>query len=236
MISSTEIIANSMLLLICYLYIFAIIFLTLRMNDRFSQNQKRKFLHVMIGNFVFIIPLFTFSKFPLNFPFYVAAPFVILTLIASSPIKIKNRMSGLADITSVGHKFGLVLYAISYTILAFFFSAKPYVIIAGILPMAFGDAAASLVGQKWGHHKLGKLSKKSFEGTTAMFLVTLISVTLSLIAFSYLCPFQITTLLLASLGVAISATILEAITPKGLDNITVPLLSAILFLVLIGGI
>jgi len=238
LISSTDIIANSMLLLVCYLYIFVVIFLTLRMNDRFSQNLKRKFLHIMIGNFVFIIPFFTFNTFPMNFPFYVASPFILLTLIASasSPIKIKNKMSGLADITKGGHKFGLVLYAISYTILAFFFSAKSYVIIAGILPMAFGDAAASLVGQKWGHHKLGKLSKKSFEGTTAMFLVTFISVTLSLLAFSYLCPFQITTLLLASLGVAISATILEALTPKGLDNITVPLLSALLFLALIGGI
>jgi phytol kinase len=208
------------------------------MNNRFSPNLKRKFLHIMIGNFVFIIPFFTFTTFPMNFPFYVASPFILLTIIASpsSPNIIKNKLSGLAGVTNGGHKFGLVLYSISYTILAFFFSAKSYVIIAGILPMAFGDAAASLVGQKWGYHKLDKLSKKSFEGTTAMFLVTFISVTLSLLVFSYLCPFQITTLLLASLGVAIFATIIEAITPKGLDNLTVPLLSALLFLVLVGGI
>jgi dolichol kinase len=192
----------------------------------------------MIGNFVYIIPFFTFTTFPANFPFFVAAPFILLTLLVSpySPINLKNKISGLTDITTGGHHFGLVLYAISYTILAFFFSAKPYVIIAGILPMAFGDAAASLVGQKMGRHQFNIFSKKSLEGTTAMFTITLISVMLSLLLFSYLCPFSTFTLLLASLGVATAATGLEALTPKGLDNLTVPLISALVFLLLIGGI
>jgi dolichol kinase len=192
----------------------------------------------MIGNFVYIIPFFTFTTFPTNFPFFVASPFILLTLLASSysPINLKNKISGLADITTGGHQFGLVLYAISYTILASFFSAKPYVIIAGILPMAFGDAAASLVGQKMGRHQFNILSKKSLEGTTAMFTITLVSVMFSLLLFSYLCPFSTFTLLLASLGVAASATVLEALTPKGLDNLTVPLISTLIFLLLIGGI
>jgi dolichol kinase len=129
-----------------------------------------------------------------------------------------------------------VLYAISYTVLAFFFSAKPYVIIAGILPMAFGDAAASLVGQKMGRHQFNIFSKKSLEGTTAMFTITLVSVMLSLLLFSYLCPFSTFTMLIASLGVATAATGLEALTPKGLDNLTVPLISALVFLLLTGGI
>jgi dolichol kinase len=192
----------------------------------------------MIGNFVYIIPFFTFTTFPANFPFFVASPFILLTLLVSpySPINLKNKISGLTDITTGGHHFGLVLYAISYTVLAFFFSAKPYVIIAGILPMAFGDAAASLVGQKMGRHQFKIFSKKSLEGTTAMFTITLVSVMLSLLLFSYLCPFSTFTLLLASLGVATAATGLEALTPKGLDNLTVPLISALVFLLLIGGI
>jgi dolichol kinase len=102
--------------------------------------------------------------------------------------------------------------------------------------MAFGDAAASLVGQKIGRHQFNIFSKKSLEGTTAMFTITLMSVTLSLLLFSYLCPFSLTTLLLVSLGVAALATVLEAITPKGLDNLTVPLISASAFLLLTGGI
>jgi phytol kinase len=69
-----------------------------------------------------------------------------------------------------------------------------------------------------------------------MFTITLVSVMLSLLLFSYLCPFSTFTLLLASLGVATAATGLEALTPKGLDNLTVPLISALVFLLLIGGI
>jgi dolichol kinase len=69
-----------------------------------------------------------------------------------------------------------------------------------------------------------------------MFTITLVSVMFSLLLFSYLCPFSTFTLLLASLGVAASATVLEALTPKGLDNLTVPLISTLIFLLLIGGI
>lgn len=238
MVTNTEIITNFLLLILCYLYIVAIIVIAVRINHKFPKNLKRKFLHIMIGNFVYVIPFFTFTTFPANFPFFVASPFILLTLSASpaSPFNLKNKISGLADITTGGHQFGLVLYAISYTILAFFFSAKPYVIIAGILPMAFGDAAASLVGQKMGRHQFNIFSKKSIEGTTAMFTITFVSVTLSLLLFFYLCPFSTSILLLASLGVAALATAIEALTPKGLDNLTVPLISALAFLLLIGGI
>jgi len=238
MVSNTETITNLVLLTLCYLYIIAIIIIAVRIDAKFPKNLKRKFLHIMIGNFVYIIPFFTFTSFPANFPFFVASPFILLTLLASpaSPINLKKEISGLADITTGGHQFGLVLYAISYTVLAFFFSAKPYVIIAGILPMAFGDATASIVGQKMGRHQFKIFSKKSIEGTTAMFTITFVSVTFSLLLFAYLCPFSTSTLLLASLGVATIATATEALTPKGIDNLTVPLISALAFLFLIGGI
>ena len=238
MVTNTEIITNLLLLILCYLYIVGIIVIAVRIDHKFPKNLKRKFLHIMIGNFVYIIPFFTFTTFPANFPFFVASPFILLTLSASpaSPFNLKNKISGLADIATGGHQFGLVLYAISYTILAFFFSAKPYVMIAGILPMAFGDAAASLIGQKMGRHQFNIFSRKSIEGTTAMFTITFVSVTLSLLLFSYLCPFSTSILLLASLGVAALATGIEALTPKGLDNLTVPLISALAFLLLIGGI
>ena len=147
---------NLGLLVLCYLYIVATIVVSIKLGDKLPVNFRRKFLHIMIGNFVFIIPFFTFTTLPLNFPFFVASPFILLTFL-STPLftnKLKKKFNGLTDITVGGHGFGLFMYAISYTLLAFFFSAKPYVIIAGILPMAFGDAAASLVGQKLGRHKI----------------------------------------------------------------------------------
>ena len=233
-----EILLNLGLLGSCYLYIIAIILITSKIKDRIPANLSRKFLHIMIGNFIFIIPFFTLTTFPLCFPFFVAAPFILVTFMFSplSPVDLSSKISGLAEVTGGGHKFGLVLYAISYTVLALFFSTKPYIIAAGILPMAFGDAAASLVGQKIGRHKYNIFGTKSFEGSMAMFAVCISGLMACLLFFSFLYPISIPSFALASLGVASVATACEALTPKGFDNLTVPLFSAAVFLLLIGGI
>ncbi len=239
MIIEPELLRNLALLGLCYLYIIVIIFATGKIKNHLPRSLSRKFLHIMIGNLCFIIPFFTYNVFPMNFPFFVAAPFILLTLLVSpiSPIKsITNKMAGLTDVTTGGHGFGLVMYAISYTVLALFFSAQPYVIAAGILPMAYGDAAAALIGQKFGHHKYNIFGKKSFEGSIVMFIICFLALWLSLLFFSFLYTFSLNRLLITAFGVSIVATIFEALTPKGLDNLTVPLFSALTFLLLMGGI
>ncbi len=220
----------------CYLYIIAIILITSKIKDRIPVNFSRKFLHIMIGNFIFVIPFFTLRNFPLNFPFFVASPFILVTFLFSpaSPVDLSSKISGLAEVTGGGHKYGLVLYAISYSLLALFFSTKPYVIAAGILPMAYGDAAASLVGQRIGRHKYDIFGMKSLEGSAAMFTVCISGLMACVLFFSYLYPISIPAFALASLGAAAVATTCEALTPKGFDNLTVPLLSALVFLFLIG--
>lgn len=233
-----QILMNLGLLGLCYLYIIGIILVSSKIKDRLPTNLSRKFLHIMIGNLCFIIPFFTINSFPVSFPFFVAAPFILLTFLFSplSPVNLSDKFSGLAEITGGGHKFGLVLYAVSYTILALFFSIRPYIIAAGIFPMAYGDAAASLVGQKLGRHQYDVFGKKSFEGSAAMFAVCFLGLMVSLLFFSFLYPISIPDFLMASLGVAAIATVCEALTPRGFDNLTVPLLSAAVFLLLIGGI
>jgi phytol kinase len=226
------------LLGLCYLYIVAIILVTGKIKDRVSASFSRKFLHIMIGNFIFVIPFFTLRTFPLSFPFFVAAPFILVTFLFSplSPVDLSSRVSGLAEVTGGGHKYGLVLYAISYSFLALFFSTQPYVLAAGILPMAYGDAAASLVGQKLGPHKYNVFGAKSFEGSLAMFVTCLFGLLGCLLFFSYLYPISIFNFAVASLGTAAVATACEALTPKGFDNLTVPLFSIAVFLLLIGGV
>lgn len=212
--------------------------MTSKVKDRVSANFSRKFLHIMIGNFIFVIPFFTLRTFPLSFPFFVAAPFILVTFLFSplSPVDLSSRVSGLAEVTGGGHKYGLVLYAISYSFLALFFSTQPYVLAAGILPMAYGDAAASLVGQRLGRHKYNIFGAKSFEGSLAMFSVCLFGLLGCLLFFSYLYPISIFDFAVASLGVAAVATACEALTPMGFDNLTVPLCGVAVFLLLIGGV
>ena len=145
-------------------------------------------------------------------------------------------MSGLTEVTEGGHHLGLVFYAISYTILASVFSTKPYIIAAGILPMAYGDAAASLVGEKFGAKKFCLFAKKSVEGSAAMFTITLASLAVSFLFFSQFYSLPIATSFFAIFAVAITSTFIEALTPKGFDNITVPLIGSLLFAFLVGGI
>lgn len=230
---------NLALLGLCYLYIVAVIFVTGKIKDRLPKNLSRKFLHIMIGNFIWIIPFFTYTTFPLNFPFLVASPFILLTFLVSpgTPFKgLTRKLSGLGDVTFGGHTYGLVFYAISYTTLAAFFSDKPWIIAAGIIPLAYGDAAASIFGQKWGRHQFNLCAKKSVEGSITMFTVCFLFLTASSLFFGYLYPLSALGFIVASLGAAIVATICEALTPRGLDNIAVPLLSAVTFLVILGGI
>ena len=96
-------------------------------------------------------------------------------------------------------------------------------VLASIYAWGFGDAAAALIGKHFGKHPLQwkKLDgRKSAEGTLAMFVVSLCSVTL-LLALRGQMPWY---------GVAVTATVtalvsaaVELYTPGGMDTITCPL-------------
>src|SRR5512137_1304441 len=111
--SSYDTVMNVVLLVTCYAYIFLVIFVSGRLerSTRLSSKTSRKFLHMMIGNLPFIIPFFSYNSFPVNFPFLVAAPFILVSFLASpySPSKrIYAKLKGLSALTGGGHQLGLV--------------------------------------------------------------------------------------------------------------------------------
>jgi dolichol kinase len=63
------------------------------------------------------------------------------------------------------------------------FGSRPAVVAAAIYCVAFGDAAAALVGKTWGRHRL--MAGKSWEGTLACLAASLISCRLT--GFSWGC-------------------------------------------------
>jgi dolichol kinase len=235
--SSEDVTRNVFLMLLCYAYVVFIIILSGKMTTvlHVSQKASRKFLHAMIGNLPFVIPFFTSNIYPA----LVAAPFILVTFIASpvSPFKsVSARLKGLADITEEGHHLGLVFYAISYTALALLFASRPYIIAAGILPMAYGDSAASLVGERYGRTKYKLTTTRSLEGSVAMFVTGFVSIVASLAFFSALYSFSLYDWIVPALAVAATTTLIEALSPKGSDNLTVPAVGALTFLLLTGGI
>jgi dolichol kinase len=187
-----EILVNVLLVLLCYVYIVIVIFVSGKLDQllHISRKASRKFLHAMIGNLPFVIPFFASNIYPV----LVAASFIVVTFLASpyTPFRSVSKMvKGLSEISEEGHPLGLVFCATSYTVLALFFASKPYVIAAGILPMAYGDSAASLVGERFGRRRYKGVAVKSLEGSAAMFLASFSSFTLSLFFFSTLYPFSL---------------------------------------------
>jgi phytol kinase len=227
--------ANLILVLFSYLYIISMIFVAKRTEKilNWSQKTSRKVLHILIGNFPFIIPFFSESIFPIM----VAAPFVLLTFLVSpySPIKsLKGMLFGLKDTTQKGHSLGLVFYAISYTVLAALFFDTPYIIAAGILPMAYGDGLASLIGERYGGRKYKILSQKSLEGSLAVFAGSFLSLVFGLLFYSLFHQFSPVEIIVLPLWTAVTATVVEAISPLGFDNITVPIICSVSFFLIKG--
>ena len=224
-----------LLMLLCYGYVLAMILVSDRLEGLLgiSRKSSRNFLHAMIGNLPLVIPFF---EWPLA-PAIVAAPFILVTLIASpyspSPA-LRDRLRGLSDLTEEGHSLGLILYAISYTLLAALFPAEPHIVAAGVLPMAYGDSAAAIAGRRYGRREL--VNGKTLEGTLAMFAASLVALTLSLAYFSALYPFTLAQMLSPALATAAVVAVAEVLSPKGLDNVAVPLLGALTFLVASGGL
>lgn len=219
-------------MLACYGYILAMIVVSGVLP--LPHNISRKFLHAMIGNLPFIMPFFTNPIFP----FLVASPFIIITFLATpySPIKIGGKLGKLGDLTEEGHSLGLVMYAISYTTLAWFFGTKPYIVAAGILPMAYGDSSAALIGVYYGRHKYKFIESKSFEGSLGMFIGSYISILISLNYFSNYYYLNLTNFFLSALIIALLVMVVEAVSPKGIDNLAIPAIGAISFIFLNGGI
>jgi dolichol kinase len=183
---------------------------------------SRKFLHIMVGNVIFILPLFQ-SRWVMAL--LAAAPFILLTFLMSpySPLKIKDQIS------TSGHGLGLVYYAISWTILALIFFDQPWIIAVGIAAMSYGDGMASLIGMKYGKTKYNVFGDtKSIEGSLTMFLVLIVTLGIALTYFNV----PINLLVIGS--VALVATIFEGITPKGLDNLTACFSAVINYTILVG--
>ncbi len=222
------------MIVICYIYVVSMILLSSRLSVLgVSQKVSRKFLHAMIGNLVFFIPFFGWGLSP----FLVAAPFIAVTFLAS-PLSpwgfLRERLKGLSELTEEGHHTGLILYSFSFSLLALLYAPMPYVIASGVLPMAYGDSAAALVGERIGKRKYRLVTEKSLEGSLAMFTASLLILFISGLYFSNLYSFSVGGKLLSFLVVSVVVTVVEAVSPRGLDNIGVPLTGALTFLLMDG--
>ena len=216
-----------------YLYILAIIILARKSVVLYGWTEKtsRKIIHVMVGGFIFLIPLFDHWYSPV----ILAAPFILITFFASaySPVKVKALENlGLSGVSVKGDALGLTFYAAIYTILAGVFFESPVVIAAGIIPMTFGDGSAALIGTRFGSGRFRLLFGRTLQGTAGFFVVTFVFMgaflaLLSLLQVQTVNPWFVLCPVVATVG-----AVVEAISPRGIDHIAVPVVCVLSLLAL----
>ncbi|HER45347.1 MAG TPA: phosphatidate cytidylyltransferase [Thermoplasmatales archaeon] len=210
-----------------YIYVALLIVFTEKVFSKKYPVQSRKFLHIMTGNIAFILPLFETKEI---MAFLAAGPFILFTFLMSpySPIK---SMRG--KTSEAGHGLGLVYYAITWTALAYVFFDHRVIIAIGILAMSYGDGLASLIGIKYGKRTYTVFKDtKSFVGSLAMFVCTFLLLLIALAFYEEPLTIRSTAYLLCMAGVA---TVVEGITPLGLDNLSVPFVAAVMYWVFLVG-
>jgi phytol kinase len=182
-----------------------------------DPELTRKVVHIGSGNVILLAWWLDISQAVIVSAAIIAAAIAILSYLI--PI--------LPSIESVGRKsFGTLFYAISMGILAacFWLNTPQYAVI-GILVMAWGDGMAAIIGQRFGRHKyqIGEVTK-SWEGSLAMAgsALIVIGAILLVTAGNNWQTWTITVV------VALAATIAEAFSKLGVDNLTVPLASGFL--------
>lgn len=214
-------------ILVSYLYIVLVI-IGARIFEKKGKEASRKFIHIMLGNWWFIA-MYYFTN--VWFAAFVPATFIII-----------NYMSYKKDIIKVMERekqdgLGTVYYAISLLILvivSFGIYDMPSLGLIPNLVMAYGDGLAGLLGKmiKSKKYKLSD-SKKSVAGSITMFVISTILIG-GYLAFWHSTAFWKTPhwqLVSALIGFAITA--IEAVSVKGTDNVTVPL-GTLCMLLLIG--
>lgn len=179
----------------------------------YGPEITRKIVHIGAGH---VILLAWWLRLPAWMGVAAAVVFAGVALLS-------YRLPILPGINSVGRRsWGTFFYAVSIGVLMGWCwpQGYPYFGVMGILIMCWGDGLAALVGQRWGRHGYEIWGeKKSWEGSLTM------AVASTLVVLAVLGGLQglSWSLVAIALGVAIAATIFEAISKYGIDNLTVPI-------------
>ncbi len=203
-------------LLISYILLFIMFIIAIIFPIFPLRNETiRKLVHIGMSNW-WIIALLFFDNY-----FYALIPpftFIILNYLSYRFNLIKSiERKDKSDL-------GTIYYPLSFFILILFsytYLHLPYIGALGGLIMGYGDGIATIIGIRYGKKKLYK--KKSIIGSISMFIISYIIVFIILFLYN---PIHI---VLFSFIIALLATIFELFSSRGIDNLTVPLLSALVY-------
>jgi phytol kinase len=206
-------------LLVAYGYVFGIIGLA-ELLRRISQRPPeftRKFIHIGVGMWV-LGTVFLFETWYLA----LIPPITFVIINALSYWRGTIKAMEAEDRANLG----TIYFPISFTVLVYYFWSQPVLMVASLMPLTWGDALAAIIGQRYGHHNYrvgGQI--RSVEGSVVMFFWSWVSTSLALYIMPYLLDKPLINWLVALIyggAVALACTLVEALSPWGIDNLTIP--------------
>lgn len=207
---------NNLIGIIAITIYIVLVFVVSKFLTKKGKEVSRKFVHIMLSNIWFFYLLFIDS---LMYAWILPALFVVINSL-SYKFKIFKSIE-----RENNDGFGTIYYAISILLISIFTYkiGNPLLGLPGVLVMGYGDGFAAIVGQriKSKEYKVGNTTK-SVAGSTTMLVISLV---ICMIVFGML---NIEYFWLKAIGTAVIAMILEAVSIKGLDNISVPIVVTIL--------
>ena len=214
-----------------------------------SQIITRKFVHIFAGP-IFVVTWMLFSGGVISHYIAVIVPLLfVLQFVAIGTGLMKNEsfvnsMSRSGDPRELLE--GTLYYAVVMLLMTFFWFYVPSTGIGNANPTALliigcvsgGDGLAEIIGRKFGGEKKFGIrgGEKTIIGSIGMLVGSILVSSILVLIFSlevsnFNSNFNIATLILPIIVVSIVATVVEALSPKGIDNFTIFL--AVIFVVLI---
>lgn len=199
--------------LLSFVFVFVVIGIATVLQKQHILNDEgaRKFIHIGVANWwliaiylmgnswIFFIPPIAFIG--INYASY------RFDLIKSMERNEKSK-----------NDLGTVYYAISLFVVALISYVVTKSFMLGTIPilvMGYGDGLSAVIGKQFGKKKL--MNNKTVVGTVTMFLTSFIVIVL-------IANFG----LHVALGLAVVASVIELVSPRGFDNLTVPIGLALL--------
>ncbi len=218
-------------ILVSFSYVFGFIGIAqiLLRAERLSPSVTRKIVHIGVAHW-WILAMIFFDRW--HFAVVGPAAFIVINL-ASYLLRLFPAM----EHEERGRNLGTVYFPVALLICVLLTWGGPIPIWMGglaMLVLGWGDGLASLVGEI---QKNGRIrvfgNSKSIAGSCAMFAASAVVA----LVFTLLFAAPSSGLLLGStvvtvLAVALVATVVELVTPLGLDNLTVPI-ATLLFVYLV---
>lgn len=201
-----------------FLYIVMVLVISTAIAKTKGNSEfTRKFVHILVGNWVFFVPFF------LSFRATIAIPFIFVIVNALS-----MKFNLISSMEREDDSFGTVYYAVAMLVLAGagFALQKMMLPLVGLLTMAYGDGLAAIIGEKWGKKKpFAFAPNKTLLGSWVVASVGFLVSLTTMVYFNLKqgTPHSVFGLIFIALCNAVMATFLELVGKRGSDNLTLPL-------------